>query len=259
MSRMNAFLSSNRAAFKEFIEDVCSVPTDHREHSTPTYSTPLAVFQRLPQSSREGFPSLPFLIDRARSLSKLVNLWLENVNIPDNAEAAPTPSGLAGTGDLARFHALCLGLHKTNKTCLASVERAEKPTNSFAHKWISIAEHMEAVPGYYWHRQPNMASPPPTRGVSYEAETAARRRARSYPVASASVLQGNNNPNSSSHMSDSRSRSITPTSDAGRNISKRNSGDHENGSADAPYHAKDRSRRGFFHRRHKLEKRATLD
>lgn len=51
----------------------------------PAYATPLTILSRLSQSSREGFPSLPYLIDQPRAFASLVMMW-DNYsdNLPQN-------------------------------------------------------------------------------------------------------------------------------------------------------------------------------
>src|ERR1700712_4703616 len=79
MEPMNTFLTSHRAEFKTFLDVICSVPSSSLPVIIPpSYSTPLTILSRLPPTSREGFPSLPYLIDHAKSFASLVNLWLEH-------------------------------------------------------------------------------------------------------------------------------------------------------------------------------------
>ena len=79
MEPMNSFLTQHRESFKKFIEDICFVPqsTSNIAVIPPSYSTPNAIKNRLPITSKEGFPSLPYLIDDSREYANLVDLWLQ--------------------------------------------------------------------------------------------------------------------------------------------------------------------------------------
>lgn len=258
MSRMNGFLNAHRKEFKDFIEDTCAVPADYQLQATASYSTPLAVFQRLPLKSREGYLSLPHLIDRSRSLAGIVNIWLDHVRTPDSNEPPSSNSGLPITGDLARFHALCVGIRKTTQTSLASVDRAERPINPFSHKWVNIAEHMEAAPSNYWMRRRRGTSPrrSSVSRASQETSESARRRARSYPVASASMLQGNASLRPS-RPSESRSRSVSPMGSTER-VGRTRPSD-EASAFETVTGGKDRHLRGIFSRRNRSGKRVATE
>lgn len=117
MEPMNSFLSNNRESFKAFIDDICYVPTplssaaggnyststtaNSSTASSPThpvsaetnlsYTTPMTIMRRLPPTSREGFPSLPYLIDQARNFADLVSLWLEATSGEENNQYADSP------------------------------------------------------------------------------------------------------------------------------------------------------------------------
>ena len=98
MARMNEFLSDHRESFKSFIDDVCTLSTtnsnDKSANVSPTsYSTPLAIRNRLPLTSREGFPSLPYLIDQGREFAGLVELWLQGTCGQDGTGGIATAIG----------------------------------------------------------------------------------------------------------------------------------------------------------------------
>ncbi|OCK79160.1 hypothetical protein K432DRAFT_394159 [Lepidopterella palustris CBS 459.81] len=137
MEPMNAFLSSHRQEFKTYIDNICSIsPSSTVNPIPPSYSTPLAILQRLPPTSREGFPSLPYLIDHARNFAALVDLWLENT-------AASAQNIQQTDGDLLRFHTLCVSLHQRTSDCLNRAERAERPSSSLSIKWEELVEQLE--------------------------------------------------------------------------------------------------------------------
>jgi len=140
MEPMNAFLSQHRDSFKRFIEDICFVPHPPALliDTTPAYSTPNAIKTRLPLTSRQGFPSLPFLIDDARELAGLVDLWLHASSAGRAASNEPD-----GSGPLHRFHDRCTDLHARTQECLARAERAERPTSNLSFRWEELIESLQ--------------------------------------------------------------------------------------------------------------------
>ena len=164
MEPMNSFLTQNRESFKSFIDDMCYVPVPLNPNNTtspgasPTtyapgivsadthlsYTTPMTIMQRLPPTSREGFPSLPYLIDQARAFADLVQLWLEATTIMsatnDTAASAKGHAEVvaaikASDGDLHAFHEICTSLHKRTQECLNRAERAERPNSALSFRW----------------------------------------------------------------------------------------------------------------------------
>lgn len=157
---MNAFIVQNRDSFKRFVDEVCHVPDPIPSTSFATlpstapaygpevvsverhmsYATPTTIMQRLPPSSREGFPSLPYLIDQARSYSELIQLWLESIETlsrPSDTVSVPSRSHkdvlrtiAAIDGNLEQFHDLCENLNTRTQECLARAERAERPESA---------------------------------------------------------------------------------------------------------------------------------
>ena len=181
MSPANAFLAGSRAAFCAFIDALTALPATDRQHARSSgskvaaYATPLAVFTRLDAAAREGFPSLPHLIDPGRSFAGLVTLWL------DHQRALPGSSGIGargpggpaadnddGTADadamrgttppapLLRFHALCTALRQRGRAVFERAERAEaRPPvegdcGPQALRWLRMAERLEAQPDTFW-------------------------------------------------------------------------------------------------------------
>ncbi|KAK0660681.1 putative Ras GTPase-activating-like protein ngap [Lasiodiplodia hormozganensis] len=138
MEPMNSFLNGHRQEFKKFIDDICSISPNTSSVSPipPSYSTPLAILQRLPPTSREGFPSLPYLIDHARNFAELVTLWLDNTG--ELAENLAQEEG-----DLAKFHNICVALNARTRDCLERAERAERPSSTLSVKWEELVEQLE--------------------------------------------------------------------------------------------------------------------
>ena len=131
---MNKFLSSSRNEFKSFVDQVCSIPTDRANQIvSPSYATPLQILGRLPPTSREGFPSLPFLIDSAKNYAALVTLWLSKV-------PKGFPGELPREDPLRLFHEQCELLQKQTDECLAEAEQAERPSGGMQSKWEQLLE-----------------------------------------------------------------------------------------------------------------------
>jgi len=138
MEPMNTFLNSHRQEFKSYLDNICSISSmaSPAPPIPPSYSTPLAILQRLPPTSREGFPSLPYLIDHARNFAALVDLWLENTRIS-------APNIETTDGDLLRFHQICVALNERTSDCLNRAERAERPSSSLSVKWEELVEQLQ--------------------------------------------------------------------------------------------------------------------
>ncbi|TGJ78584.1 hypothetical protein E0Z10_g10184 [Xylaria hypoxylon] len=116
MEHMNRFLGHHRQSFKNFIDQLCSVPSDRNPITVPaSYSTPVMILGRLSPKGREGFPSLPYLIDHQRNYAALVKLWLESHH------ASSADSQVFG-GELGEFHTHCVGLQRRSDECMAQVE-----------------------------------------------------------------------------------------------------------------------------------------
>ncbi|PSS27502.1 hypothetical protein M430DRAFT_80021, partial [Amorphotheca resinae ATCC 22711] len=115
MEPMNKFLTSHRQGVKDYIDDICSIPSERNNIALPaSYTTPITILARLPPTSREGFPSLPYLIDHARNFAALVKLWL------DTTANHLAPSSL--DGDLLNFNQLCINLQRRADECLRKAE-----------------------------------------------------------------------------------------------------------------------------------------
>ncbi|KAJ5064978.1 hypothetical protein J3E72DRAFT_235070 [Bipolaris maydis] len=140
MEPMNAFLTSHRQEFKKYLDDICSISTTSQpaQPIPPSYSTPIAILHRLPPTFKEGFPSLPYLIDHSRNFAMLVNLWLEHTQ--------KSAHDIQSTdGDLLRFHNICLSLSERTKDCLNRAEPAERPSSSLSVKWEELVEQLQGV------------------------------------------------------------------------------------------------------------------
>ena len=173
MEPMNAFLTQNRESFKGFIDDMCYVPvpltpaTPMSPGASPTYgpgvlsadthlsyTTPMTIMQRLPPTSREGFPSLPYLIDQARAFAELIQLWLEATTLlsgaTETAGSAKSHAEVmaairASEGDLVAFHEICTTLHKRTQECLNRAERAERPNSALSFRWEELIDQLQTT------------------------------------------------------------------------------------------------------------------
>ncbi|KAI1372035.1 Rho GTPase activation protein [Hypoxylon crocopeplum] len=124
MEPMNKFLTIHRQPFKDYIDQMCSIPTERSIVSVPaSYSTPVAISGRLSPISREGFPSLPYLIDYPRNYAALVKLWLES----SHRSSFSDPSDF--DAELAEFHTLCVNLQRRSDECLARIEALRAAEN----------------------------------------------------------------------------------------------------------------------------------
>lgn len=130
MEPMNRFLASHKQGVKDFIDDICSISAERTNFAVPaSYSTPITILGRLPSTSREGFPSLPYLIDHARNFAMLIKLWLDSTQYlaPHNLD-----------GDLIEFHELCVALQRRTNECLSKAEQADKSGAQPFFQWDDI-------------------------------------------------------------------------------------------------------------------------
>ncbi|KAK7215030.1 hypothetical protein V2G26_003033 [Clonostachys chloroleuca] len=119
MEPMNRFLGTQRSVFKDYVDQICDVPVDHIVKTIPPgYSTPLTIMNRLSPTAREGFPSLPFLIDQARNYASLVKLWVD-------AKPAENSKKVTIEGELLIFNDICFALQSRSDSCLAKDESLE--------------------------------------------------------------------------------------------------------------------------------------
>ncbi|EWC48877.1 hypothetical protein DRE_00182 [Drechslerella stenobrocha 248] len=138
---MNEFLLENTAKFKEFIDSI-SLPSPEIQQSVqvpPSYATPITIQARLQQASKEGFPSLPFLIDQSRAIGRLVQMWLKW----DEQQEGRGPQN--ASEDLQRFHEICLHLRDRMGECFDRAENAERPSSSLDNRWEVVAEGLAAA------------------------------------------------------------------------------------------------------------------
>lgn len=142
MEPMNRFLSARRQSLKDFIDEVCAIPAERSNYILPaSYSTPITILGRLAPLAREGFPTLPFLVDHARTFASLVKLWADH-NQTSTSQARYD-------GDILKFHKHCVALQERANFCMnridevraADNENTSQPTDTD----IALADAMEHV------------------------------------------------------------------------------------------------------------------
>lgn len=136
MEPMNQFINAHRQEFKDFVDTICAISPDRATSAVPpSYNAPITILGRLPSTIREGFPSLPYLIDQARESARLVNLWLEARN---NIE-----TGCPMSDELKRFDTLCEQSHQKSRDRLYRTEQPGQAKNSMGSNWNELKEQME--------------------------------------------------------------------------------------------------------------------
>ncbi|KAL2105217.1 hypothetical protein VUR80DRAFT_8749 [Thermomyces stellatus] len=140
MEPMNKFLTAQRRSMKELIDQVCAIPADRSTKPLPApYSTPVTIMGRLSPTAKEGFLSLPYLLDGSRNFAALVRLWVDanplaedrnhrSHTTPSSPQAAPRttlfpPMLDSQSGDdLRAFNDICSSLQHRCDASLAHVE-----------------------------------------------------------------------------------------------------------------------------------------
>ncbi|KAL8960343.1 MAG: hypothetical protein Q9193_002935 [Seirophora villosa] len=129
MEPMNGFLNTHRQGFKSFVDTICSISPDHANSAIPpSYATPITILGRLPGTSREGFPSLPYLIDQAKECAALVDLWLDR---PQHGDGP-----LRMSEELQAFNDTCETSRKKTQHCLNRAGGVLEP------RWEELVEQM---------------------------------------------------------------------------------------------------------------------
>lgn len=129
MEPMNKFLTSAAPEFKTFIDKICDVNSSQATlPMEPQYATPTQIKNRLPPASREGLPSLPFLLDSTKLLSELTELWTKYApaNLAEEKEIDDT---------VKQFHLMCTALQARAKECFSTAEQAERPEEKLEPRW----------------------------------------------------------------------------------------------------------------------------
>ena len=137
MDPMNRFLNTNRQSLKDFLDQVCSIPVERTNVTLPpSYSTPITILGRASTIEREGFPSLPYLIDHPRSYAALVKLWVDRSPLSSH-------EAVHFEGELATFNSLCLDLQHRSDECYAHIESTRAASQLMADDHFSLVDGME--------------------------------------------------------------------------------------------------------------------
>ncbi|KAG6014649.1 hypothetical protein E4U43_006308 [Claviceps pusilla] len=181
MEPMNRFLTTQRPVFRDYIDRVCGIPAERGglKSAPAAYSTPIAMLGRLGPTAKEGFLSLPYLIDQARSLASLVRLWVD-------AGSEDVRQGQVDS-ELLLFNEICLGLQKRADACLALVERSRAAKAASSGIAEQLADSLEqatlieslSVP-YSFPAIPNDGDCPPGSSGSDGETRSSRRRSREW-------------------------------------------------------------------------------
>lgn len=124
---MNRFLSAATPEFKRFIDEICSWDPTQNVHHEPQYQAAVQVKPRLSPLSREGLPTLPFLLDAPKSMATLIDLWVDNA-----------PSNIVDTGIdecVQNFHKTCLRIKQRTQECMGRAESAQEPNTELESQW----------------------------------------------------------------------------------------------------------------------------
>ncbi len=152
MDPMNRFLTLNRQSVKDFIDAVCAIPAERSASGVgggsstssssltvpASYSTPITILGRLSPTAREGFPSLPYLVDHSRSFASLVRLWTDA-----NHRTASESHGF--DGDLQVFADMCADLQRRADECLARVEAVRLAETASSQPATDITSAIDAA------------------------------------------------------------------------------------------------------------------
>jgi hypothetical protein len=200
MEPMNKFLASSTNQFRTFIDEICAVSSSQIASAKlePQYAAPNQIRSRLPALSREGLPSLPFLLDHAKILAQIVDLWV--------AHAPEKISDASDDEAVQAFHAECLRLSRKSKDCLKAAEQAERPDERSEHTWQRLVTDQQkaATPNTGFdeplvrpHRNSGITALPQT------AENLAEAAQRNIEM-SPTVGEGDTTPSSSQSQWDRR-------------------------------------------------------
>ena len=137
MEPMNAFIASHRDEFKDYLDQICAISTDQSASRVPpaSYTAPIQIFSRLPRTSKEGFASLPYLVDQPRELAILVNSWVETTD-------GHRPTEQDGD-ELVAFDRMCYALRDRTRDTVNNAMRAVRPnsaTESILEETIGISD-----------------------------------------------------------------------------------------------------------------------
>lgn len=170
MEPMNKFVTSASAEFRKFVEEACSYDPVQDARHEPQYRAPIQVRNRLPPTSREGLHTLPYLLDPARSMAMLVQMWV--------AEVPSDDLDVTADEEMRTFHKLCLRIYRATQECLRKAEKAQEPDSRLEPEWQQLVDEQRDMsrptlhstegrsgrPSYGPHRGSPRAPRPATSG-----------------------------------------------------------------------------------------------
>lgn len=173
MEQMNEFLHAHRPEFKEFVDEICSISPEARTSAIPpSYATPITILKRLPDASKEGFPSLPYLIDQAREFAALIDVWLDaRREIDPNTRMSE---------EVRRFDDLCEESREKSRECLTRAEQAERPSGTLEPKWEELVEQMERKARSQEMNEPSSPETPTVPGSTHTVNSSTSSLTDSY-------------------------------------------------------------------------------
>ena len=173
MAQMNEFLHAHRQEFKEFVDDICSISPEARTSAIPpSYATPITILKRLPDTSKEGFPSLPYLIDQAKEFAALIDVWLDARREIDHNNPL--------SEELRRFDDLCEECREQSKECLSRAEQAERPSGMLEPKWEELVQQMERKARSRERNEQSSPETPTVPGTTHTVNSSTSSLADSY-------------------------------------------------------------------------------
>ncbi|TGZ76730.1 hypothetical protein EX30DRAFT_312068 [Ascodesmis nigricans] len=151
MSPANSFLSTHATSLCTYIDSITTIsPTLETtlRPTPPSYATPTTIYNRLSPSSREGFPSLPGLIDQPRAFAALTKMWHRHTDTgakhawKKNVKDSAIPI-------VEAFDTLCQHLHNKAEKCVLYAQDADSPSavpGKWDSAWEEVAEFVTGVP-----------------------------------------------------------------------------------------------------------------
>lgn len=142
MEPMNAFLTSHRVSFKDFIDKVCFMAVEPTviPEPQPAHSAPNTIRARLPQSSKDGLLSLPYLIDVSKEYANLAELWLHSTNQRRKSTTArPTDDEKA----VQLMQSTCRRIRQRAEECVFRAEKASRPGPGLERQWEELVDTLQ--------------------------------------------------------------------------------------------------------------------
>ena len=109
---------------------MCTPPTDSMDVPLqPALATPLMILSRLPPTSREGIPNLPFLLDKPKECVNLIHLWLRLVVQSRHGQSHTAIDFGKLSPPMRHFHEICVRLEAKTRHLVKLAEQWEEDTS----------------------------------------------------------------------------------------------------------------------------------